>query len=69
VNRGFKAAAQASAIALVPVKLKAGDSTDGAIFFSNRSKEKEKNLGAGRLIAHTCGETFIFETYAELKKR
>ena len=21
------------------------------------------------LVAHTCGETFIFETYAELKKR
>ncbi|HLH01786.1 MAG TPA: hypothetical protein VKX25_03385 [Bryobacteraceae bacterium] len=69
VNRGFKAAAEASAIALVPVKLKAGDSTDGAIFFLNHTKEKVKNLGAGRLVAHTCGETFMFETYAELKKR
>jgi hypothetical protein len=67
VNRGFKAAAEASAIAFVPTKLKNGDSTDGAIFFPNRSKER--SLGAGRLIAHTCGETFIFETYAELKKR
>jgi hypothetical protein len=67
VNRGFKAAAEASAIAFVPTKLKNGDSTDGAIFFPNRSKEK--SLGAGRLIAHTCGENFIFETFAELKKR
>lgn len=69
VNRGFKAAAEASAIAFVPVKLKPGDSTDGAIFFYNRSKDKVKNLGAGRLVGHTCGETFIFETYAEFKKK
>jgi hypothetical protein len=67
VNRGFKAAAEASAIAFVPMKLKNGDSTDGAIFFPNRVKDK--GLGAGRLAAKTCGETFIFETYAELKKR
>ncbi len=66
VNRGFKAAAEASAIAFVATKLKSGDSTDGAIFFHNRTKEK--NLGAGRLVAHTCGESFIFETYEELKK-
>ncbi len=66
VNRGFKAAAEASAIAFVAIKLKSGDSTDGAIFFHNRTKEK--NLGAGRLVAHTCGESFIFETYEELKK-
>ncbi len=67
VNRGFKAAAAASAITFVPTKLKPGDSTDGAIFFENRSKEKA--LGAGRLIARTCGETFEFETYPELKSR
>ncbi len=67
VNRGFKAAAEASAIALVPAKLKPGDSTDGAVFFENRTKEK--TLGAGRIVAHTCGEDFVFETYAELKKR
>ena len=67
VNRGFKAAAEASAIALVPTKLRSGDSTDGAIFFENHSKEK--GLGAGRLIAHICGETFLFDTYAELKRR
>ena len=67
VNRGFKAAAEASAIAFVATKLKSGESTDGAVFFHNRSKER--TLGAGRLVAHTCGETFIFETYEELKKR
>lgn len=65
VNRSFKAAAAASAITLVPAKLKPGDSTDGAVFFEN--KTKEKNLGPGRLIARTCGETFIFEVYPELK--
>jgi hypothetical protein len=67
VNRGFTAAAAASAITLVPTKLKPGDSTDGAVFFENRAKEK--TLGAGRFIAHTCGQTFIFETYQELKLR
>jgi hypothetical protein len=66
VNRGFKAAAQASAIAFVETRLKSGDSTDGAVFFHNRNKDR--TLGAGRLVAHTCGETFIFETYEELKK-
>ncbi len=65
VNRSFKAAAAASAITLVPAKLKPGDSTDGAVFFENKSKEK--NLGPGRLIARTCGETFIFEVYPEIK--
>ncbi len=66
VNRGFKAAAAASAIAFVPIKLNPGDSTDGAVFFENHTKEK--GLGPGRLVAHTCGETFIFITVAELKK-
>ena len=67
VNLGFKAAAAASALILVPAKLKTGDSTDGAVFFAN--KTKEKNLGAGRFIAHTCGETFEFFVYPELKTR
>lgn len=67
VNRGFKAAAAASAITMVPTKLKPGDSTDGAIFFENRTKEK--TLGAGRFIAHTCGQMFAFEVYAQLKSR
>ena len=67
VNRSFKAAAAASAITLVPAKLKPGESTDGAVFFENRSKDK--NLGPGRLIAKTCGETFMFEVYPEIKLR
>jgi hypothetical protein len=65
VNKEFKAAAAASAITLVPVKLKPSESTDGAIFFENRTKEK--TLGAGRLIVRTCGQVFVFQTYAELK--
>ena len=65
VNRGFKAAAAASAITFVSTKLRSGDSTDGAIFFSN--KTKEKGLGAGRLVVRTCGETFLFQVYPELK--
>jgi hypothetical protein len=67
VNKGFKAAAAASAITFVPTKLKPGDSTDGAIFLENRTKEKP--LGTGRFIARTCGEIFVFETYGELKSR
>ncbi len=67
VNKSFAAAAAASAITMTPVKLKPGDSTDGAVFFENRSKEK--NLGIGRLTAHTCGEIFSFEIFAESKTR
>jgi hypothetical protein len=67
VNARFKAAAAASAITLIPTKLKPGDSTDGAVFFENRTKEK--GLGSGRLVAHTCGEIFFFETYPESKTR
>jgi hypothetical protein len=67
VNRGFKAAAAASAVTFVATKLKPGDSTDGAVFLENRTKEK--SLGAGRFVAHTCGEVFVFETYPELKSR
>ena len=65
VNKEFKAAAAASAITLIPTKLKPSDSTDGAVFFENRGKEK--SLGAGRLVVRTCGQTFVFQTYAELK--
>jgi len=65
VNREFKAAAAASAITLVPIKLKPSDSTDGAVFFENRGKEK--SLGAGRLVVRTCGQLFVFQTYADLK--
>jgi hypothetical protein len=65
VNKSFKAAAAASAITLVSTKLKPGDSTDGAIFFENRTKAK--SLGAGRFVARTCGQVFVFQTYGELK--
>lgn len=65
VNRGVKAAAAASAITFVMTKLKPGDSTDGAVFFANRSKEK--GLGAGRLVVRTCGQLFLFQVYGELK--
>jgi len=52
----LKAAATASAIALVLTKLKPGESTDGAIFYPNQGKP----LGAGHLIVTTAGETFDF---------
>jgi hypothetical protein len=65
VNKGFKAAAAASAITFVSTKLRSGDSTDGAVFFSN--KTKEKGLGAGRLVVRTCGQIFLFQVYGELK--
>jgi hypothetical protein len=65
VNSRFKAAAAASAISLVQIKLKPGDSTDGAVFFENRTKERA--LGTGRFVAQTCGETFGFPVYSEAK--
>jgi hypothetical protein len=52
----LKAAAAASAIALVTTKLAPGQSTDGAVFYPNQGKP----LGSGNLIVHMAGETFIF---------
>ena len=52
----LKAAAAASAIALVTTKLAPGQSTDGAVFYPNRGKP----LGSGKLIVNTAGETFVF---------
>jgi hypothetical protein len=52
----LKAAAAASAIALVTTKLAPGDSTDGAVFYPNRGKP----LGTGKLIVNAAGETFVF---------
>jgi hypothetical protein len=46
----------------VPTKLKPGESTDGAIFFENR----EKLLGAGRLIANIAGEAYQFAVFPDL---
>jgi len=65
VNRGLKAAVAASAITLSPTRLKPGDSTDGAVFFENRTKDK--TLGAGKLVVHTCGEIFEFFILPEVK--
>ncbi len=63
VNPRFRAAAAASAISFAPIKLKTGESTDGAVFFPIH----EKTLGAGHLIAHVCAEVFDFEFLPEVK--
>ena len=52
----LKAAAAASAIALVQMKLAPGESTDGAVFFATEGKQ----LGAGRLVVRTNTDTFEF---------
>lgn len=57
----LKAAAAASAIAMVATKLAPGQSTDGAIFYPNQGKP----LGAGNLTVMTAGETFVFPVEAE----
>ena len=54
----LKAGAAASAIVLAPIKLKPGESTDGAIFFPGFPK----SLGPGHLRAHIAGEIFDFES-------
>lgn len=53
----LKAAATASAIVLVPSKLKPGESTDGALFFALQNRE----FGPGRLIATPDSTHFDFE--------
>ncbi len=57
----LKAGAAASAIALIPTKLKPGESTDGAVFFSNAGKP----FGPGTLVVNTGGEVFEFPTEGE----
>jgi hypothetical protein len=52
----LKAAAAASAIALVQMKLAAGESTDGAVFFASEGKQ----LGNGRVVMRTNTDTFQF---------
>jgi len=61
VSARLKAGAAASAIALVPTKLAAGDSTDGAVFLPNSGRM----FGPGTLIVHTGGEMFEFPTDGE----
>ena len=58
----LKAAAAASAIAFVKIKLGPGESTDGAIFFPNSGKP----LGPGKLHVHAAGENFEFKSEPEL---
>ncbi|MFN0168477.1 MAG: hypothetical protein ACKV22_18785 [Bryobacteraceae bacterium] len=53
----LKAAAAASAIAFVPSRLLAGQSTDGAVFFATAGK----HLGPGRLSVRTPAGIFEFE--------
>ncbi len=55
-NKGLKAAAAASAIAFITSELSSGDSTDGAVFFSNRGQE----LGPGRIVIVVDGLEFEF---------
>ncbi|MCC6363959.1 MAG: hypothetical protein IT165_10565 [Bryobacterales bacterium] len=52
----LKAAAAASAIAFVDVKLMPGQSTDGALFYPNHGKA----LGRGKLTVRAAGEVFEF---------
>jgi hypothetical protein len=52
----LKAAAAASAIVLAPIRLKVGQSTDGAVFYATQGKA----LGSGKVVVSTAGETFEF---------
>lgn len=52
----LKAAAAASAVAFVSTRLKAGESTDGAVFFASEGKP----LIGGRLVARVAGQLFEF---------
>jgi hypothetical protein len=61
VSTKIKAGAAAAALALVPTKLLAGQSTDGAVFFPDNGKP----FGPGTLIAHVGGEIFEFPTEGE----
>ena len=53
----LKAAAAASALALVQTRLPAGDSTDGAVFFSTEGKP----LTGGHVTVQTNTDTFEFK--------
>jgi hypothetical protein len=61
----LKAAAAASAIALVTTKLAPGQSTDGAVFYPSGGKP----LGAGRLVVNAAAEVFEFPVEAETPQR
>ena len=61
----LKAAAAASAIALVTTKLLPGQSTDGAVFYPSGGKP----LGSGRLIVNAAAEVFEFPVEVETPQR
>ena len=63
-SRLRRAAASASAIVLVAIRLQPGESTDGAVFF----EVPEKKLGEGRLIA-TIGEEAARKVFLGFKSR
>jgi hypothetical protein len=54
----LRAAAMSSALALASVKLAAGESTDGAVFFPTEGKP----LGPGTLVVRTNTDEFRFKT-------
>jgi hypothetical protein len=54
----LKAAAAASAIAMVQTRLAPGESTDGAVFFPTDGKI----LGAGHIVVRTNTDVFNFVT-------
>jgi len=54
----LKAAAAASALAMVQTRLSAGESTDGAVFFATDGKI----LGAGHIVVRTNTDVFNFAT-------
>lgn len=56
----WKAAAAASAIALISSKVGPGESTDGAVFWATAGKP----LGPGKLLVHAAGELFEFDSEA-----
>jgi hypothetical protein len=55
----LKAAAAASAIVFTPVRLKPGESTDGAVFYPTGGKP----LGSGKLLVQAAGTTFEFDAH------
>ena len=57
----LKAAAATSAIAFVKTKLTAGESTDGAVFYS----VEKRGLGAGKLTVKLAGELFEFDSIGQ----
>lgn len=58
----IKAAAAASAIAFVQVKMKPGESTDGAVFFPTHGR----STGPGTVLVDAGGTVFEFESSAGL---